>query len=192
MWSEILDTAGYEKRLRDFVRMDLANPLPNHLRMPCVPKWQRCDGIANLRRVLADTPLDWFSKRQNQVEMATYISEFMVALQGVELLIGLHYTLHSFGVPFDGAWLFGDDETVVNSSTIPHLTLGKCWNALSYHFVREVIAGGWLSFEHIPRKENRTDMLTKPLGWSVLRQHVEPLLLSKGDTDNAPSGSWNP
>eukprot|EP00977_Amphora_coffeiformis_P000267 scaffold79_cov145-Amphora_coffeaeformis.AAC.8 len=77
-------------------------------------------------------------------------------------------------------------------STIPHSTLGKRWNALSYHRVREAIAGGWLRFEHIPGTENPADVLTKSLAWNVLKTYIEPLLFWKGETFDAPSGSPNP
>ncbi len=149
-----------------------------------------CTGVLEF---LNQTPIDWFSKRQNQVETATYGSEFMAARQAVERIIDLRYTLRSFGVPLDGpAWMFGDNKSVVTSSTIPHSSLGKRWNALSYHRVREAIAGGWLRFEHIPGSENPSDILTKSLAWNVLRVYVEPLLFWKGDTAEAPSGSSNP
>ena len=58
-----------------------------------------CTGIL---KFLNQTPVDWFSKRQNQVEMATYGSEFMAARQAVEHIIDLCYTLGSFGVSLDG------------------------------------------------------------------------------------------
>ena len=149
-----------------------------------------CTGILEF---LNQTPIDWFSKRQGQVETATYGSEFMAARQATERQIDLRYTLRSFGVPLDGpSWMFGDNKSVVTSSTIPHSTLGKRWNALSYHRVREAIAGGWLRFEHIPGTQNPSDILTKSLAWALLRQFVEPLLLWKGDTADAPSGSPNP
>ena len=149
-----------------------------------------CTGIL---KFMNQTPVDWFSKRQNQVETATYGSEFMAARQAVERIIDLRYTLRSFGVPLDGpAWMFGDNRSVVTSSTIPHSTLGKRWNALSYHRVREAIAGGWLRFEHIPGTENPADLLTKALPWAVSRKYIEPLLLWKGDTADAPPGRENP
>ena len=142
---------------------------------------------------LNQTPIDWMSKRQAQVETATYGSEFMVARQATERIIDLRYTLRSFGVPLDGpAWLFGDNKSVVTSSTIPHSSLSKRWNALSYHKVREAVAGGWLRFEHIPGTENPADILTKPLPWYQLRVFVEPLLMWKGDTNDAPPGSHDP
>ena len=65
--------------------------------------------------------------------------------------------------------MFGDNKSVVMSSTIPHSTLGKRWNALSYHRVREAVAGGWVRFEHIPGTENPADILTKPLPWFSLK-----------------------
>ena len=138
------------------------------------------------------TIVDWFAKRQGQVETATYGTEFMVARQSTERQIDLRYTLRSFGVPIDGpSWIFGDNKSVVTSSTIPHSTLGKRWNALSYHRVREAVAGGWIRFEHIAGTENPADILTKPLPWSSLKVFVEPMLLWKGDTNDSPLGSTN-
>ena len=91
---------------------------------------------------LNKTPIDAFSKQQNQVESATYGSEIMAAQQAVKQIIDLQYTLRMFGVPIDGtSWLFGDNKSVVTSSTTPHSTLNKRWNALSYHKVREAVAG---------------------------------------------------
>ena len=143
--------------------------------------------------MLNQTPIDWFAKRQNQVETATYGSEFMVARQAVERLIDIRYTLRSFGVPLDGeAWLFGDNKSVVTSSTIPHSTLSKRWNALSYHKVREAVAGGWLRFEHIPGPDNPADIFTKPLPWHLLKVFVEPLLMWKGSLADYNSAAKSP
>ena len=95
---------------------------------------------SSILRFFNQTPMDWFSKHQNQVKSATYGSEFMVAHQAVEQIIDLHYTLHMLGVPIDGpCWLFGDSKLVVTSSTIPHSTLNKHWNTLSYHKVHECL-----------------------------------------------------
>ena len=143
---------------------------------------------SGIMEFLNQTPIDWFAKRQNQVESATYGSEFMVARQGTERICDLRYTLRAFGVPLEEtAWMFGDNQSVVTSSTIPHSTLSKRWNALSYHKVREAVAAGWLRFEHIPGTQNMADIFTKPLPWATMRDHVEPVLFWKGETqvDNA-------
>ena len=87
------------------------------------------------------------------------------------------------GVPLDGpAWLFGDNQSVITSSTIPHLVLNKRHNALAYHRVREAIAAGIMYFKHISGKENAADILTKFLGWNEYWYLVQPLLFWKGDT----------
>ena len=96
------------------------------------------------------TPGDWFSKRQATVETATYGSEFVAAHIAVEQIIDLRNTLRYLGVPVQGkSMLFGDNESVVTSSTLPHSGLNKRHNALSYHKVREAIAAGIVKFVHI-------------------------------------------
>ena len=139
-----------------------------------------CSGIEHF---VNQTPIAWFSKRQNQVETATYGSEFMAARQAVEQIVDLRYTLRMMGVPLDGAsWLFGDNQSVVTQSTIPHSVLSKRWNALSYHRVREAIAAGYIRFEHLDGKDNPADILTKNLPHHVAKAFTEPLLFWKGDT----------
>ena len=141
-----------------------------------------------LLHFLNQTPIDHFSKCQNQVKLATYGSEFMAARQAVEQIIDLRYTLRMLGVLIDGpSSLFGDNKSVVTSSTIPHSGLNKCWNALSYHKVCEAVASIIVQFEHIPTTENPVDILTKALLWHKAHVHVEPLFFWKGETTNEPS-----
>ena len=70
---------------------------------------------------LNQTPIDWFSKHQNTVKTATHGSEFTAAWILTDLIVDLHCTLRSLGVPLDEpAWMFGDNESVVTSSTKVH------------------------------------------------------------------------
>ena len=90
--------------------------------------------VTGVLHLLNQTPIVWFSKHQGQVETATYRSDFVSARTAVEQIIDLRYTLRMLGVPLDGpSWLFGDYQSVITSSTLPHSTLSKRWNALSYH-----------------------------------------------------------
>eukprot|EP00957_Ditylum_brightwellii_P097148 7398538-Ditylum_brightwellii.AAC.1 len=94
-----------------------------------------CTGINHL---LNKTPSDWFSKRQNTVETATYGSEFVASRTAVDQIVDLHYTLCILGVPLPGpSWLFGDNLSVVNSATMPSGKLLKRQNILNFHSVRE-------------------------------------------------------
>ena len=87
------------------------------------------------------TPTDWFSNRQATVETATYGSEFVAAKTATEQIMDLRNTLRYLGVPIMiKAYMFGDNKSVVTSSTIPQSILNKRHNMLSYHRVREAIA----------------------------------------------------
>ena len=70
---------------------------------------------------------------------------------------------------------------------IPHSGLNKCWNALSYHKVREAIASNIVQFEHILTNENPAYILTKAFLWHKVCVHVEPSLFRKGEMANEPS-----
>ena len=76
--------------------------------------------------LLNKTPTNWFSKRQNTVETATYGSEFVSARQATDQIIDLHTSLRYLGVPlYKKAYMFGDNLLVITSSTIPHSGLNK-------------------------------------------------------------------
>ena len=80
------------------------------------------------------TPIDSYSKRQATVETATYGSEFVAFKTATEQIIDLRHTLRYLGVPINTkSYLFGDNRSVVTSSTLPHSTLGKRHNILAYH-----------------------------------------------------------
>jgi len=87
------------------------------------------------------------------------------------------------GIPLDGSsWMLGDNLSVITSSTIPHSTLNKHHNALSYHRVREALAAGIIYFVHVEGKYNPSDILTKFLGWVKFWPLVQPFLFWKGET----------
>ena len=80
------------------------------------------------------TPIDSYSKRQATVETATYGSEFVAPKTATEQIIDLRHTLRYLGVPIKTkSYLFGDNRSVVTSSTLSHSTLGKRHNMLAYH-----------------------------------------------------------
>lgn len=138
-----------------------------------------CSGIIELFNM---TPIDSFCKLQNTVETATYGSEFTVARQGVDKVLASCYKLRALGVPVDGpAYMFGDNKSVVLSSSIPTHGLNKRHNFLSYHRVRECLAATHngkpvLRFFHINGKDNISDVNTKSLPGSEIYRHMKPLL----------------
>jgi hypothetical protein len=132
------------------------------------------------------TPIDWFSKRQDTVETATYGSEFVAARLATEQVMDIRTTLRYMGVPIEEkTYMFGDNASVIQSSTIPHSVLKKRHNVLAYHRVREAIAAGVMSFFHIPGTENPSDVLTKNLTHSVVWKLIKPFLFYAGDMSTA-------
>ena len=136
--------------------------------------------------MMNQTPIDSTSKRQDTVETATYGSEFVAARVATEQIMDLRNTLRYLGVPVEErTYMFGDNNSVVTSSTLPHSVLKKRHQLLAYHRVREAIASRILRFHHIPGTENPADVLTKNLGHSVAWPLIKPFLFWAGDMRNA-------
>ena len=105
---------------------------------------------------------DWYSKKQNTVETATYESKFTAVQIAVDQIITNRNMLQYLGVLIKStAFLFGDDRLVVDSSNILQAMLHKQHNALSFYLVRESIAAKIISFIYIPGTINQTDILGK-------------------------------
>ena len=118
-----------------------------------------CTGVIHL---LNKTPIDWYSKRQNTVETETYGAEFLATRIAVDQIVEIRYQLRMLGIPLTGpAFLFGDNLSVINSSTIPSASLKKRHNLLSYHRVREAQASGIVNCIHMNGVDNPADICTK-------------------------------
>ncbi|MGH3054647.1 MAG: Ty1/Copia family ribonuclease HI, partial [Gaiellaceae bacterium] len=92
--------------------------------------------VTGLLMFLNNTPIKWYSKRQNTVETSTYGSELVAARIASEMIIEVRYKLRMLGVPIHGpAQLYGDNQSVITNTTIPSSNLKKKHNAISYHRV---------------------------------------------------------
>ena len=93
--------------------------------------------VTGVLHLVNQTPIDYFSKKQATVETATYGSEFLAARTCVEQIIDLHNALCYLGVPVHKkSHMFGDNQSVVDSSTRLHAKLHKRHTALSFHHVQ--------------------------------------------------------
>ena len=127
------------------------------------------------------TPIDSYSKRQATVETATYGSEFVASKTATEQIIDLRHTLRYLGVPIKTkSHLFGDNRSVVTSSTLPYSTLGKRDNILAYHQVREAIASKILAYHWIRTGYNLSDMLNKHWDHPSVYNMIMKLLITRG------------
>ena len=122
------------------------------------------------------TPIDWYSKKQSTVETATYSSEFVAARTCVEQIIDLRNTLRYLGVEVnEKSYMFGDNESVVNSASMVHSKLNKRHNALSFHRVREAIASKYIDFNYLPGAQNPADILSKQWAYSTVKDVLLPI-----------------
>jgi len=151
--------------------------------MHCAATGRALTGILHL---VNKTPMDWFCKKQSTVETATYGSEFNAARACVEQIMDIRTTLRYLGVPIrDRSYVFGDNESVINSATQIHSKLHKRHTMLSYHRVREAVAAGIVHMTHVPGSANPADILSKHWGYADVWHLLRPLLFWKFDTKDA-------
>ena len=148
--------------------------------MHCLVTGRAMTGVMHF---VNQTLIDTYSKRQATVATATFGSEFVAAKQCTEQVIELRNALRYLGVPVrKTSYVFGDNQSVVTQSTIPHSQLAKRMYALAYHRVREAVAAGIIAMHHVPGKINPSDVLTKFLGYQEAWHLVQPILHWRGDT----------
>ena len=136
--------------------------------------------VTGILHMANKTPIDWYSKLQSTVETATFGSEYVAARTATEQIIDLRNTFRYLGVPIDTpTMMFGDNETVVNTASVPHSKIMKRHNALSYHRTREAIAAKILQFHHIPGADNPADILSKHWDYPSIWSQLRPLLFWK-------------
>ena len=104
----------------------------------------------------------------------------MAARIATDQIIDIRMTLRN------STYMFGDNESVIKSSTIPHSSLTTQHNALSYHRVREAIAGKIIRFFHIIGENNPADIVSKHWGQAQVWHLIRLLLFYSGETTEIP------
>jgi len=79
--------------------------------------------------------------------------------------------------------MFGDNESVVNSSSIPHAKLHKCHTTLSFHCVCKAVASKYIGFHFLPGASNPADILSKHWSYAANWALLKCLLFWQGETD---------
>ena len=65
-----------------------------------------------------NTPIGWFSKRQNTVEISTFGAELIAARIVMEKVKALRTKFRLLGIPIDGpTYMFCNNESVVKSTS---------------------------------------------------------------------------
>ena len=95
----------------------------------------------------------------------------------------LRYLSASIGAK---SFLFGDNRSVVTSSTLPHSTLTKRHNIIPFHRVREAIAAKLMAFYWIQSAYNLSDMLSKHWDHPTVYPMILKLLITRGNITLIP------
>ena len=156
--------------------MDTKEPIPSNeprsrdlsVKMTCyVDADHTCNRVtkrshSKILIYIQNTPIIWYSKRQNTVEASSFGSELIALRIAIEMIESLRYKLRIFGVPIDGLTdIFCNKKSVVIKSTIPTSMLNKSHNSICYHPSREFQATrttriGWIDGEY-----SQSNILTK-------------------------------
>ena len=128
------------------------------------------------------TPVDWYSKKQATLETATYGSELVATKTATEQIMDVRQTLRYLGAPIGSkSFLFGDNTSVVTSATLPHSTLTKHHNILTFHTVREAIAAKLMAFYWIQSAYNLSDKISKHWDHPTVFPMILKLLITRGN-----------
>ena len=139
-----------------------------------------CTGILHF---LNKTPIGWYAKKQATAETATYCAEIVSSRTCIEQVVDLRNTLRYLGVPINTTtFMFGDNEAMIKSASFPNARLHKRHNILSYHYVRNIIAQGFINLQHIKSEFNASDILSKNWGYqSAWKEILRPIFHIYGD-----------
>lgn len=133
--------------------------------------------VSGVIMFLNSTPIAWISKRQNTCETSTYGSEMVAARIAAEKIMEIRWNLRALGVPIDGpAMMYGDNKSVILSTTMPSSVLKKKHLACNYFRIRESIASRIIRFEYVKSARNYADVMTKPLAKHEFQTLVKPML----------------
>jgi hypothetical protein len=139
--------------------------------------------VTAILHFLNQTLMDWYSKKQATVQTATFVSEFITARTTIDQIVDLRTTLCYLGIPIrEKSYVFRDNKTVTDASSIPHAKLHKRHNALSFHHVREAVASKYVTIFHLLGKYNPADILSKHWAYAPVWQTMNALLFAQGDT----------
>ena len=127
---------------------------------------------------LNSAPIYWFSKKNNSIETSSFGAEFIAMKLCCEYIRGLRYKLRMMGIAVDmPAFIFGDNQSVLSNTSLPHSKLKKKSSSIAYHFVREGCAMSEWKTTYLNTDLNPSDMLTKSLSGGQKRTRFTSLVL---------------
>ena len=123
-------------------------------------------GIMHLNNMI---PMEWYPKKQATMETAKYGSKFVADRICVEQVIELHNILRFLGMLIkEKSYMFGDNKFVADSFMQLNAKLHMYHFMLSFHHVRETIAGETLDDNFLPGDGNPAIILS--IHWEFIQK----------------------
>jgi len=134
--------------------------------------------VTGILHLLNQTSIDFYSRKQVTVEMATYGPEFVAGGIAVGEIIDLNIFIQYLGVRnIGGTYLIGNKRTVVDSPMDIVSRLHNRLIILLYHHVRRTIAAGVLHFTHLPGSIYPSNIRSKAWRYQHVCVMLKALLL---------------
>ena len=108
------------------------------------------------------TSVGWCCKQQSTSETATYGAEFLSGRKCCENIINNRAYLRYLGkLVGEMDYVWGDNKSTINNSTVPETKLHKQHSILLFHYVRNMTPQGYINLQHLASEWNFADILTK-------------------------------
>lgn len=114
---------------------------------------------------LGESPISWCSQKQDIVALSSREAEFMAGAEAAKQAVWLQDLLSEI------TWTLCEKVTIrIDNKSVIALTKNPVFHGRSkhiqrrYHFIRECVENGQIEVDHVPRSEQKEDILTKTLG----------------------------
>lgn len=113
---------------------------------------------------MAGGPVSWASKRQETVALSTVEAEYMAFTRATQQAIWISKFMDEVALTQERPVnIYGDNNgAILNTQNNKHHRRTKHIR-IKYHFTKEKVASGDVTFTYVPSAENLADIFTKPL-----------------------------
>ena len=167
-FAQAVDWKDFYGDVKEELPAHMPEPLGRAVRITCFVDANHAGNVVTRRShsgiiiFVQNTPIIWYTKRQNTVEASTFGSELVAMRIAKDLIVALRTKLRIFGVPIDGpADVMCDNQGVVKNTSLPESTLHKKHNSINYHSVREAAAAFIIRVGKEDTETNLADLFTK-------------------------------
>ena len=124
--------------------------------------------------MFAGGPISWYSKLQPSPSLSSSEAEYFALTECIKELVYLRQILSQIGFPQTSATPVYEDNTGCIAFTREHYTSNRLKHVdVRHHWIRHVISQGQVIVKHIPTRDQRADIFTKPLGGTLHKYHSD-------------------